>query len=504
MSSTNKSNAHYLDQKYTQAVNQVEDLNNTYRGTFKNRCIDKGIKPIKRNNPQVIQEYFDYTGQLFHDTDDRIFMKNPRLSAPDFDDPFKIIDLNSEFETYITSTTAPVGTQPDIKGYYPEYWGDAVAIDILNSVLKLKIIVLKNGAGGGALRPDIFDNGLFENQTQKEIEDLGCNLNEWNKYLFVYNPGGHYVLLTFTYSTKEDSRASKSKIVDTNTYTIFKKDDYILPPPLYIFFLIFYIKFLLLPPDKKIEFNFFRDFFLIMDDSYQRILGTNSEAGYRVIENFNTWNPQVYFRESLRDYNWKPPEPSKMGRPVGSMTGAIGDPTRFSTRLNPSDTTMVRYPKGGASNTRTRKNYNNNYRNNYPNNFLKRDAVRDVSKIGYYISMDLELKKGSPLTPEEISESKCTRKWNTVRKAFANFTGKTYAIPPVYDYSNKQTLKNKPNNKPNNVTKSNKPPLQIQTQAQATPQTNVANPTNKTGGTRKNEVKKIYLTGKHNKTVKKL
>ena len=102
-----------------------------------------------------------------------------------------------------------------------------------------------------------------------------------------------------------------------------------------------------------------------MDDSYQRILGTNSEAGYRVIENFNTWNPQVYFRESLRDYNWKPPEPSKMGRPVGSKTGAIGDPTRFSTRLNPSDTTMVRYPKGGASNTRTRKNYNNNYRNNY-------------------------------------------------------------------------------------------------------------------------------------------
>ena len=442
---------------------------------------------------------------MFHDTDDRIFMKNPRLSAPDFDDPFKIIDLNTEFETYITSTTAPVGTQPDIKGYYPEYWGDAVAIDILNSVLKLKIIVLKNGAGGGALRPDIFDNGLFENQTQKEIEDLGCNLNEWNKYLFVYNPGGHYVLLTFTYSTKEDSRASKSKIVDTNTYTIFKKDDYILPPPLYIFFLIFYIKFLLLPPDKKIEFNFFRDFFLIMDDSYQRILGTNSEAGYRVIENFNTWNPQLYFRESLRDYNWQPPEPSKLGRPVGSKTGAIGYPTRFSTRLNPSDTTMVRYPKGGASNMRTRRNYNNNYRNNYPNNFLKRDAVRDISKIGYYISIDLELKKGSPLTPEEMKESKCTRKWNSVRKAFANFTGKTYAIPPVYDYSNKQTLKNKPNNKPNNVTKSNKPPPQApapQAPATATAKPNVENPTNKTGGTRKNEVKKIYLTGKHNKTVK--
>jgi hypothetical protein len=166
---------------------------------------------------------------------------------------------------------------------------------------------------------------------------------------------------------------------------------------------------------------------------------------------------------------------------------------------------------GGAGNRRTRKNYNynynnnNNYNNNYPNNFLKRDAVRDVSKIGYYISIDLELKKGSPLTPEEIGESKCTRKWNTVRKAFANFTGKTYTIPPVYDYSNKQTLKNKPNNKPNNVTRSNKPPPPAPQTQNQTPQTQAPPaPPPKTGGTRKNEVKHIYLNGKHNKTIKKL
>ena len=107
-----------------------------------------------------------------------------------------------------------------------------------------------------------------------------------------------------------------------------------------------------------------------------------------------------------------------------------------------------------------------------------------------------------------MKQSKCTRKWNTVRKAFANFTGKTYTIPPVYDYSNKKTLKNKPDD----VTKSNKPPP---------PKTNVENPTNKTappapappppkpivasktGGTRKNEVKQIYFNGKHNKTIKK-
>ena len=123
------------------------------------------------------------------------------------------------------------------------------------------------------------------------------------------------------------------------------------------------------------------------------------------------------------------------------------------------------------------------------------------------------MKKGSPLTPGEISESKCTRKWNTVRKAFANFTGKTYTIPPVYDYSNKQTLKNRPNNNPNNVTRSNKPSQAPSTQAPSTqapspqaPSTQVPPqvPPPKTGGTRKNEVKQIYLNGKHNKTIKKL
>jgi hypothetical protein len=73
-------------------------------------------------------------------------------------------------------------------------------------------------------------------------------------------------------------------------------------------------------------------------------------------------------------------------------------------------------------------------------------------------------------------------------------------------------LKNKPNNKPNNVTRSNKPPPPAPQTQNQTPQTQ-APPTQtqappapppKTGGTRKNEVKHIYLNGKHNKTIKKL
>ena len=92
---------------------------------------------------------------------------------------------------------------------------------------------------------------------------------------------------------------------------------------------------------------------------------------------------------------------------------------------------------GGRNNDYNRRDYNRrDIRDNY---FLKRDPIKDASKMGYYITIEMELKKGSPISQEEIKESKCSQKWNTVRKAFANFTGRTYTIPPVYDYSNKKT-----------------------------------------------------------------
>jgi hypothetical protein len=476
---------------------------------FRNYCIDNGI-PNKKGNPQTIQGYYDYTGQLFHSIDDRTFIKNPRLSPPS-EDPFQMIDIEGDLETYITRSTAPVGISPDMVGYYPEYWGDTVSIDIFNSVLKLNIMVLKKRVlQNNENNPyNVFNvvYGVFTTQTIEEIADLGCNLNEWNKYLFVYNPGDHYTLLTFTYSTKKDSSTGKSKITDNNTYTIFKKDDYILPPPLYMFFLIFYTKYVGSEIETKNNFNFFKNFFDILNYSYETIKQSNTEAGYITIENFNTWYPREYFQNILDTYKWQPPPPSKPGRRPGTRNyeaAKLLGPTRSSTRLNPGSGSelITSSNKGGAPPFKNRQdyynqypNYNNRYPNNYRNNFLRSDLTRDLSKIGYYISIDMELKKGSPLTPEEIKQSKCTQKWNAVRKAFANFTGKTYTIPPVYDYSNKQTLKNRSNTQPSNVTKSNRPNA-------PPPQTNDVNPTKKVGGTRKiQNVQKKY-SGKHSKTRK--
>jgi hypothetical protein len=368
-------------------------------------------------------------------------------------------------------------------------------------MLNLNIIAVKKGneisKGGVIPNPGLPNSinevyGIFQNNNRK----YGIDINRWTHFLFIFLENNHYDLFTFDY------QVGGNKL----PFTIFKKDDVTFPPALYMLLLIFGFQYMNAAVVDA-DFVFYPNLYRVLNESYIAITEKNTltiNDKCTMLNNFYDLFRLPRFQRAINDSHCNR---INRGRtlPKSSISASSDVATGYETA-------------GGAGNRRTRRNYNynynnnNNYNNNYPNNFLKRDAVRDVSKIGYYISIDLELKKGSPLTPEEIGESKCTRKWNTVRKAFANFTGKTYTIPPVYDYSNKQTLKNKPNNKPNNVTRSNKPPPPAPQTQNQTPQTQ-APPTQtqappapppKTGGTRKNEVKHIYLNGKHNKTIKKL
>ena len=52
----------------------------------------------------------------------------------------------------------------------------------------------------------------------------------------------------------------------------------------------------------------------------------------------------------------------------------------------------------------------------------------------------MELHPGTSLTPQQISQSKCSNRYNSIRKSFAEFTGRPYVIPPVYP-TNQNTRK---------------------------------------------------------------
>jgi hypothetical protein len=80
---------------------------------------------------------------------------------------------------------------------------------------------------------------------------------------------------------------------------------------------------------------------------------------------------------------------------------------------------------------------------------MKKEENTDDTQLAYYITIDLELHPGTSITPEELKNLKCRQKWNSVRKAWSNFTGKQYIIPPVYQT---KTLKNREQNQYQNKT----------------------------------------------------
>jgi hypothetical protein len=66
---------------------------------------------------------------------------------------------------------------------------------------------------------------------------------------------------------------------------------------------------------------------------------------------------------------------------------------------------------------------------------VKREDDYDPSKIAYWITIEMELYPGTSIKPDQMRNLKCNSKWNAIRKAYAEFIGKPYVIPPAYELS---------------------------------------------------------------------
>ena len=389
---------------------------------------------VKTRCLQIAQDLYD---NFFIDKP-TIFTVRPSVASFDPTNPLKIIDTNKgELYKYITSS---------------DYWGDFTAIVALNDVLNLNIICVT----GIQRKYEIPRPKKTLNYLVPKIIDGNYNSDRNPHYLFLYKTNIRYNLIFF-----------KTKL---NVLTLFEYNLRATAQlPLYMFFFIFIDNYLGLTAMERPLFKFYPLIFTALFNSFSKI----ATCAVRTASVPNCSNQKIKESEEIikECHKWFPVQ-------------LVEDYY---------DQIQAKSISGGAPSNKTRKNKSKYYysNSNRPNYFLKRDDIKDVSKLGYYISIDLELKKGSPLTPEEINQSQCTRKWNTVRKAYADFTGKKYVIPPVYDYSNKQTLKNRSNTIPSNT-----PP-------NAAPAPTPAPAANPSGGTRKNNgIKKIYLN-KHSKTRKK-
>jgi len=116
--------------------------------------------------------------------------------------------------------------------------------------------------------------------------------------------------------------------------------------------------------------------------------------------------------------------------------------------LSPNNNSAIYNIDGGAINPYQR-NYNqpyytqpaynpyyspSYYNQTYYNSkyITKKPEEVGASKLAYNITIDMELYPGTSLSSKQISEMKCNNRYNAVRKAFADFTGRPYIIPPVY------------------------------------------------------------------------
>jgi hypothetical protein len=208
----------------------------------------------------------------------------------------------------------------------------------------------------------------------------------WTKYLFLYYNENHYELVTFDYLIKTSSRVTRIK------KTIFERRSNILPP-FYIVFLLFSLFYIRLQPVDKELVTLFINFFKAIQNSFNNIIIT-PESSDKNITSFIT-NFENYFGPIKREI------------------------------------------LGGAT--------NNN--GTASSKFLKKEDNQDSIQISFHITIDMELQKGTTLSKKQISNIKCIKAWNKVRKSFAEFSGRKYVIPPVYDnlsdkYNEKEENKN--------------------------------------------------------------
>ena len=76
------------------------------------------------------------------------------------------------------------------------------------------------------------------------------------------------------------------------------------------------------------------------------------------------------------------------------------------------------------------------YQNPYPYRPFVKPVMQDIdpSKLAYSITVALELYPGTEIPKDKLAKVQCNSRWEAVRKAWAEFTGKPYIIAPKYKY----------------------------------------------------------------------
>jgi hypothetical protein len=211
---------------------------------------------------------------------------------------------------------------------------------------------------------------LEVNEGKLRVPYVYNNNKTYSRYMFLYHENNHYELISFEYQIKKRSTLK----------TIFDKNE-TLYPPFSVLFLIFatnYIK--IRDSSNRRKYTLLPNIFRVIENAYNKIITNDREKD------------NIQFIDLFKNY--------------------------FESF----------YSEGGALKP---------YYTPYVSRYVKENAIEpDVKKsnIGYYITINMYLKKGTTLSEEDLRNLKCNHQWNSIRRSYADMRGLNYSILP--DYTN--------------------------------------------------------------------
>jgi hypothetical protein len=343
---------------------------------------------VSRLNDKFTEQYNAYKKNIFHNKSitPNIFFDIVN-NIYHSDENFLIMKPTKMTEETIRKPFRPVN-KSEIKDYIEssDYWANNVAIDALCEILGLNIIVLES------------------RENKVRIPYIYNNIKPWSKYMFLYHENNHYELISFDYIFKTFRKEPAFSIKTQKVrIVIFEKIGKIYPP-LSIIFLIFATNYINI---KEIND---KNNYQLLGFLLKSILGV-----FNKIETTQTKNDNKKFLDLFNKYFQSPfLVHDKQIEIIKDIQNPIFEKKIEGGRLFPYEYRQ------------------NNEVNQYDNN---------KTNISYYVTISMDLKKGTALSKKDISDLKCNHRWNSIRKNYSDLRGLAYTIIP--DYTNLPDSNNK-------------------------------------------------------------
>jgi hypothetical protein len=390
----------------------VEFLNNEFQNEYQNF--------IENVSPQMPENvFFDIINNIYLGNDNFLVAKPTSMTQQTLQEPFTIID-RSNYVNYIKSS---------------DYWADFFAIDSICEILNLNIINIEK-----------------QNNNLLGVPYISNNNNSWTRYMFLYHENKHYEVISFDYTFRKivtEPKFSEKKIYVKKV--IFNKEGNIFPP-FYIIFLVFASYYVnILDENDRTSFQLFPNNMLaLLYNIFRKILTSpNDKQNNKFLTLVKEYfNPSILrkFGVSTNPFAIKNEGSNPDDDDDDDYNGGAPQQYNFPTqRYNPYQ-----------NQNQYQNPYQNPYRQPFVSSYVKNNPTnpnnintQEINKtnISYYITIDMELQRGTTLSSKDLSNSKCRQRWNAVRKSYANMRGLPYTILP--DYNN---LPSSSSSRPKNTT----------------------------------------------------